>query len=69
MASAAKSSAYSEIIGDRRLRWMVAPAFFGRLPSGVEALAAVLFFSAETGPMPRLVSWPGPPAPASRSAS
>jgi Major Facilitator Superfamily len=49
MTRPATSSTYGELLGDRRLRWMFTAAFLGRLPYGVETLAAVLFFSAQTG--------------------
>jgi predicted MFS family arabinose efflux permease len=43
------TSTYTELLGIRKLRWMYAAAFFGRLPYGIEVLATVMFFGARTG--------------------
>jgi predicted MFS family arabinose efflux permease len=43
------TSTYSELLRIRTLRWMFAAVFFGRLPYGIEVLATVMFFGAQTG--------------------
>jgi MFS family permease len=49
MPSSRPKSVYPELLRDHTLRWLFASAFLGRIPYGMEGLAAVMFFSEQSG--------------------